>query len=60
MGNSFCIDNNNDDGFKLFEEIIEDYRKKGNMEVVKDMEEQRDAILENRKMTYCEMRELMG
>jgi hypothetical protein len=59
MGNSFCIDNN-DDGFKLFEEIIENHRKKGNMEVVKDMEEQRQAILENRRMTYCEMRELMG
>jgi hypothetical protein len=24
------------------------------------MEEQRQAILENRRMTYCEMRELMG
>jgi hypothetical protein len=59
MGNSFCIDNNND-GFKLFEEIIENYRKKGNIEMVKNMEEQKQAILENRKMTYAEMRELMG
>ena len=48
MGNSFSVDN---DGFKLFEEIIENHRKKGNMEVVKDLEEQREAILENRKMT---------
>ena len=59
MGNSFCIDNNND-GFKLFEEMIENYRKKGNIEMVKNMEEQKQAILENRKMTYAEMRELMG
>ena len=58
MGNSFS--NNEKGEINLFEEIIENYRKKGNIEMVKNMEEQKQAILENRKMTYAEMRELMG
>ena len=44
----------------LLESSIEIQKRKGNNDLVKDMEEQKKAILENRKMTYAEMRELMG
>ena len=52
--------NNEKPELVLLEASIEDQKRKGNTELVKDMEEQKKAIFENRKMTYVEMRELMG
>ena len=52
--------NNKKPELVLLESSIEIQKRKGNNELVRDMEGQKKAILENRKMTYAEMRELMG
>ena len=44
----------------LLDKMIEYHQSKGNNELVDNMKKQKEAIIKNKKMTYAEMRELMG
>ena len=59
MGNKLSKDSQ-DSQVALFEEIIQYHISKGNIDTANSLREQAEIIKENRKMTYPEMRELMG
>ena len=59
MGNKTSKENQ-DSQVALFEEIIQYHLSRGNIDTANSLREQAEIIKENRKMTYPEMRELIG
>ena len=59
MGNKTSKENQ-DSQVALFEETIQYHLSRGNIDTANSLIEQAEIIKENRKMTYPEMRELIG